>query len=185
MKNSTFGEKFRNIRLERQWSQEEMASFLGTTKQVISRYETNQRTPKITIAAEYARKLGVKLEYLIDDDLSSPPPTILNDNIKKYRLLAQMTLEDLAKKVGVSRQTIQRYESGVISNVPSDKIEKLAIALKTTPAHLMGWDTEEIGGGESIIAAHRKSPFADITDEEAAMLEAVLEAYRANPKSKK
>lgn len=64
----------------------------------------------------------------------------LKDNIKKYRLLNSMTLEDVAEKVGVSRQTIQKYESGVISNIPSDKIEKIAKALKVSPGILMGWD---------------------------------------------
>lgn len=64
----------------------------------------------------------------------------LKDNIKKYRLLNSMTLEDVAEKVGVSRQTIQKYESGVISNIPSDKIEKIAKALKVSPGILMGWE---------------------------------------------
>ena len=49
-------------------------------------------------------------------------------------------MDDVAKVVGVSRQTIQRYESGVIGNIPSDKLERLAVALKTTPGALMGWD---------------------------------------------
>lgn len=64
----------------------------------------------------------------------------IKDNIKRYRKLSNMTLEELATKVGVSRQTIQRYESGVISNIPSDKIEKMAMALNVTPAHIMGWE---------------------------------------------
>lgn len=64
----------------------------------------------------------------------------LKDNIKQLRTALGLTLEELARQLGVSRQTIQRYESGVISNIPSDNIEKLAIALKTTPACLMGWD---------------------------------------------
>lgn len=51
-----------------------------------------------------------------------------------------MTLEELAEKVGTSKQTIQRYESGKISNIPSDKIELLAKYLDTTPAKLMGWE---------------------------------------------
>lgn len=57
----------------------------------------------------------------------------IKDRLKRSRLDNNMTLEDLAKKVGVSRQTIQRYESGVISNIPSDKIELMASALGTTP----------------------------------------------------
>ena len=54
-----------------------------------------------------------------------------------------MTLEDVAKIVGVSRQTIQRYESGVISNIPSDKIEKLADIYHKSPTDLMGWQKSE------------------------------------------
>lgn len=64
----------------------------------------------------------------------------LQDNIKRKRLEKGFTLEELAREVGVSRQTIQRYESGVISNIPSDKIEKIARALNTSPGFLMGWD---------------------------------------------
>lgn len=64
----------------------------------------------------------------------------LKENIKSKRIECKMTLEDLAKSVGVSRQTIQRYESGVIGNIPSDKIELIARALDTSPAYLMGWE---------------------------------------------
>ena len=67
----------------------------------------------------------------------------LKENIKSKRLELSMTLEELANKVGISRQTIQRYESGVISNIPSDKIEKLAEALECSPAFLMGWDQKD------------------------------------------
>lgn len=67
----------------------------------------------------------------------------LKENIKAKRIEKQMTLEELANKVGVSRQTIQRYESGTISNIPSDKIELMANALETTPAYLMGWSKSE------------------------------------------
>lgn len=68
---------------------------------------------------------------------------ILNDNIKKVRSRTNKTLEDIAVQVGVSKQTIQKYESGIITNIPSDKIEKIAIALGVTPAYLMGWEEEK------------------------------------------
>lgn len=66
----------------------------------------------------------------------------LCENIKVQRLLCDMTLEEVAKIVGVTRATIQKYENGVISNIPSDKIELLAKAFHTTPAYLMGWEDE-------------------------------------------
>lgn len=49
----------------------------------------------------------------------------LKENIRAARLGLEMTLDDVAKVVGVSRQTIQRYESGVIGNIPSDRLENL------------------------------------------------------------
>ncbi len=63
-----FGEKLKFIRSQRDWSQEEMANFLGTSKQVISRYENGQTTPKIDVVFNYAKKLNVCIEALIDNE---------------------------------------------------------------------------------------------------------------------
>ena len=64
----------------------------------------------------------------------------INERLKAKRIQMDMTLEEVGNKIGVSRATIQRYESGVISGIPSDKIEMLAEVFNTTPAYLMGWD---------------------------------------------
>jgi len=62
------------------------------------------------------------------------------ENIKRRRAELEYTLEELGKMVGVSRQTIQRYESGKIKGIPYEMIVKLSDALLVTPAYLMGWD---------------------------------------------
>ncbi|MEG1120526.1 MAG: helix-turn-helix transcriptional regulator [Anaerovoracaceae bacterium] len=67
----------------------------------------------------------------------------IGERIKQKRNELGMTLEDVAKISGVSRQTIQRYESGVISNIPSDRIESIAKSLNVSPTYLMGWDEKE------------------------------------------
>lgn len=64
-------------------------------------------------------------------------------NIKSQRNKLGMTLEEVASKLDVSRQTLSRYETGVISNIPSDKIETLAAVLHTSPSSLMGWDEKK------------------------------------------
>lgn len=64
----------------------------------------------------------------------------IGDNIKFYRKKYGLTLEDVAKATKVSRQTIQRYENGIINNIPSDKIEMMAKKFNTSPAKLMGWE---------------------------------------------
>ena len=66
----------------------------------------------------------------------------IGKRIKEKREQRQMTLDELSKLVGVTRQTLSRYETGVINNIPSDMIESIASALRTTPAQLMGWDDD-------------------------------------------
>lgn len=73
------------------------------------------------------------------------------ENLKNARLRAGMTLDEVAKAVGTTRQTVQKYESGVIPNVPSDKIEKMADVLDTTPAALMGWDVDSMNLPDNIV----------------------------------
>ena len=68
----------------------------------------------------------------------------LKENIKNRRLQLNLTLDEVSTKLSISKPTLQRYESGVISNIPSDKIEKLALILETTPSCLMGWMEKDI-----------------------------------------
>jgi repressor LexA len=64
----------------------------------------------------------------------------LGNNIKYARKAAGLTQEDIAREIGVSKQTVQKYESGIITTISSDKIEIIAKLLRTTPAKLMGWE---------------------------------------------
>ena len=107
---------------------------------------------------------------------------MFSENLKRIRKSRGMTLEGLAEVLGTSKQTISRYERGVISNVPSEKIEQLARALRTTPAELMGWSrpTEtkgvlpitvkrlpiigEIACGEPIYASEEHESYAACDD---------------------
>ena len=68
---------------------------------------------------------------------------MLKENLKRFRKNKRMTLEELADAIGTSKQTIHRYENGIISNIPADKVLKLAAALDVSPAELMGWDGED------------------------------------------
>lgn len=67
MINSTFADRLKAIRQQNNYTQQELADILGTSKQVISRYENGQRTPKISVAAEYARVLNINLSYLLGE----------------------------------------------------------------------------------------------------------------------
>lgn len=64
---TTFGERLRQIRKEQNLSQEALAQLLGTSKQMLSRYELNQRSPRIEQVQKYAEKLHVPVDYLLGD----------------------------------------------------------------------------------------------------------------------
>ena len=68
---------------------------------------------------------------------------MLSKNLKEMRKAKGYTLDMLAEAIGTSKQTISRYESGAITNIPPEKIQALAKTLSTTPSELMGWDSEE------------------------------------------
>lgn len=58
--------------------------------------------------------------------------------IKNKRLALGLTLEEVGNAVGVTKATVQRWESGNISNLRRDKIAKLAAVLKIDPMELVG-----------------------------------------------
>lgn len=66
-----FAKRMRAIREENDWTLDEMAQKLGTTKQALSKYERGERTPKITVVAKFADVLHVPLEDLIGETSDS------------------------------------------------------------------------------------------------------------------
>ncbi|MFR7854752.1 MAG: LexA family protein [Acutalibacteraceae bacterium] len=62
--------------------------------------------------------------------------------IKNLRCSLGLTQEELAEYAETTKQTIHKYETGIISNIPASKIKLMADKLHTTPAYLMGWEDD-------------------------------------------
>ncbi|MUP47930.1 DNA-binding protein [Veillonellaceae bacterium M2-8] len=62
--------------------------------------------------------------------------------IKQQRKQNNMTLKEVSVQLGVAESTVQRYESGNISNVSIETLKKIAKILSVSPAVLLGWDTQ-------------------------------------------
>ena len=58
--------------------------------------------------------------------------------IKEIRKRKKISVESLAKQIGVSKTTIYRYEDSTIEKIPVQIIDKLCITLGVTPAELTG-----------------------------------------------
>lgn len=59
--------------------------------------------------------------------------------LKQRRLQLGYTLQDVADRIGLTRATVQKYESGYIGDMVTTLLETFAAALDCTPAYLMGW----------------------------------------------
>ena len=67
--------------------------------------------------------------------MSDQDKRILQSRLKERRLFLNMTYQDLADKTGISKSTLQRYETGGIQNLPYDKIFILSEALEVRPEY--------------------------------------------------
>lgn len=68
----------------------------------------------------------------------------IGEIIKQKRIEKEMTLDDLAKKIGVSAPTVSRWESGKIEDMKRSRIKALSDTLDIPVRVLMGWDESEI-----------------------------------------
>lgn len=59
--------------------------------------------------------------------------------IKQRREEVCVNQTDFAKAIGVSKQTLYKYENDIITNIPSDVIERMSVRLGCSPAYIMGW----------------------------------------------
>ena len=77
----------------------------------------------------------------------------IGDRIKERREYLKMSQDDLAKKLGYkSRSSINKIERDA-SGLPQSKIVAIANALNTTPAYIMGWESDKPETSKKIDAA--------------------------------
>lgn len=67
----------------------------------------------------------------------------VGDRIRQTRIEKGMTQQQLSEAIGVSKQAIFKYETNIVTNIPTDRVNAIAKCLGVKPAYLMGWDTPE------------------------------------------
>lgn len=67
---------------------------------------------------------------------------MVSDRIKRLRIAAGMTQEQLGEKLGVGKATVQKYESGQIQNLKTAHIKTLCRLFKKRPHYFIFDDIE-------------------------------------------
>lgn len=106
-------------------------------------------------------------------------PKEIGDRIKSRRDELDMTLDEVAAKVGVSKSTIQRYENGLIGRIKLPVIESIADALWISPDWLVGVSEEKTADpkvdGLSPLEARLLDMFRQFSDDQKEMILAQIE----------
>lgn len=67
----------------------------------------------------------------------------LGNNLRRWRKIRDLTLKEMAEKVNLSWGTYQKYETGQIKHVDTDKVNSFAKALDVSPQDLLEWNDKQ------------------------------------------
>lgn len=84
----------------------------------------------------------------------------IHERIKRLRKQNKLSVDEIVKKLNISRATYYRYESNEIEKLPLTILEPLAKILNTTPAYLMGWQ-EPHQDNKSITSTQTEGYYVD------------------------
>lgn len=76
-----FGNKIVQLRKGKSLSRDDLAKVVGTSSAIIGRYERNEITPSVDVAAKIAEALEVSLDYLVGN-----ASVVIKDKTMLYRL---------------------------------------------------------------------------------------------------
>lgn len=132
-----FAKQLRAYRESQGYTLQELADILHTSKQVLSRYENGQRTPKISVANEYAAILGIPLSYFM------PDPPVWEDDILEDWKNARSDAErfEIVRECGLDPRVYKEYLSMKAETAPvvppfriSDHEKSVILAYRAHPA---------------------------------------------------
>ncbi|MEN8904762.1 MAG: helix-turn-helix domain-containing protein [Clostridiales bacterium] len=150
-----FGDKLKELRLEKKMTQEELAKIFNTGKATISHYEGNRRLPDVNTILRYADFFNVSLDYIMGKDKQKASPekelfeiclsgqkvkeemSIFSERLKELMFQRDLTAEAVSKEIQLEKSEFIRVANG--SNVPTPAIvKKIAAVLNTTADYLFG-----------------------------------------------
>ena len=69
----------------------------------------------------------------------------IGERIREARTAKGLTQEQLAEQVHGTKQAVYKYETGIVTNIPLDKLESIAACLDVAPGYLAGWQDSPAG----------------------------------------
>ncbi len=114
----SFPETLKRIRAERNMTQEQLATLLGTTKQNISRYESGEVSPILSTAVNIADKLGISLSELsgklIDEETHRRLQAIRESLKSPFETEGWKQLSNGIRQLSLEKRKLPDYERAAL-----------------------------------------------------------------------
>lgn len=157
MDNNLCADLYRNIKKQRirlGMTQTELAEKVGySDKSMIAKIESGKIDIPVSKVITFAEALHLSpfnlMGWKVPNEDHFDKEISVGKRIKELRERQCLSQVDLADKISVSKQTLYKYENGIVTNIPADKIERLAIVLNTSPGNLMGWNNSNDSAKET------------------------------------
>ena len=141
-----FGSRLRQIRKEMGYTQEGFAKLLGTSKQILSRYEREDRSPRIEVVRKYAEALKVSADYLLGDEEAEAVSSMFWAQKKEkpfYKIFIEVTADKMGldipgvvQKTGLTDKQVRTIITRQMKVAPLDLALQLSDTLNVP---LEGW----------------------------------------------
>jgi transcriptional regulator with XRE-family HTH domain len=131
--------RLKELRISKKYTLDDIEAKTGIKRGTYSNYENNKTEPKLETWQKLADFYGVSVPYL--QGYEQPTP---HNRLKELRQERGLSQEDLAKCLGITRQSISYYENG--DRNPSKEIwQQLAVYFSQPVSYLKGEiDTQKI-----------------------------------------
>src|SRR5580658_3647086 len=108
MSNPTeMGIRIRDIRRERGWTQDQLASAVGVSRSAVAQWETGRAGQVTTNLTRIAEVLEIGVEYIMyGDDKRSPAEARLGDEMALLRLYRDCSAEDRQLLLRTARRLV-------------------------------------------------------------------------------
>ncbi len=106
------GEKITQLRKQRDWSQEDLASQLGISRQSVSKWESGASIPDLDKIVSMSRLFSVSTDYLLKEELETDTLPALPEK-KQPEPLRSVSLEEATAFLELTRKTAAKIASGV------------------------------------------------------------------------
>ena len=139
-----YGERIKQLRLQNQMTQSDLAKKLDCTDGAIRGWESERREMDFSTLNKMAKIFNVTTDYILGTDEHSNKNNgenmgnnILGENIRRLRIKNKMTQNDLSKKMNKAESTIGMWEQGR-RELDYDSLKDLASLFDVSIDFLLG-----------------------------------------------